>query len=79
VLSSAIPYALDQLVHTTVGRARFALMLALLPATAAVVGATVLHQHPSIVEITGIALVMLAPAVTANPVRQPPPEPPAPL
>ena len=43
VLSTAVPYALDQVVLTQVGRARFALLLALLPATAAVVGALVLH------------------------------------
>jgi inner membrane transporter RhtA len=79
VLSSAVPYALDQLVLTAVGQARFALLLALLPATAAVIGATVLQQRQSIVEITGIALVMLALAVSASPPRHPPPEPPAPL
>ncbi|MEH3156322.1 MAG: EamA family transporter [Gordonia paraffinivorans] len=38
VLSSAVPYVLDQVVLTRVGRARFALLLALLPVTAAVVG-----------------------------------------
>jgi inner membrane transporter RhtA len=60
VLSSAIPYALDQRVLTTIGRARFALLLALLPATAAVVGAVVLAQRPTIAELTGITLVMAA-------------------
>jgi inner membrane transporter RhtA len=60
VLSSAIPYALDQRVLTTIGRARFALLLALLPATAAVVGALVLAQRPTLAEIAGITLVMAA-------------------
>ncbi len=41
VLSTAVPYALDQVVLTRMGRARFALLLALLPATAAIVGATI--------------------------------------
>ena len=66
VLSSAIPYALDQRVLATIGRARFALLLALLPATAAVVGAAVLAQHPSVGEIGGIALVMLALVISAR-------------
>jgi inner membrane transporter RhtA len=60
VLSSAIPYALDQRVLATIGRARFALLLALLPATAAVVGAVVLAQRPTFAEVGGISLVMLA-------------------
>jgi inner membrane transporter RhtA len=38
-------------------RATFALMLTLLPATAAVVGALVLAQIPTIAEITGILMV----------------------
>ena len=38
VLSSAVPYGLDQVVLKRGGRARFALLLALLPATAAVAG-----------------------------------------
>lgn len=60
VLSSVIPYALDQPVLATIGRARFALLLALLPATATVVGAAVLAQYPAPAELAGIALVMLA-------------------
>ncbi|WP_147124026.1 EamA family transporter, partial [Nocardia neocaledoniensis] len=79
VLSSAIPYALDQVVLTAVGRARFALLLALLPATAAVVGAIALSQRLSVAELAGIALVMLALTITALPTRQATPEPPAPL
>ncbi|MFB1294076.1 DMT family transporter [Mycobacterium sp. pW049] len=71
LLSSAIPYALDQRVLTRIGRERFALLLALLPATAAVVGAVVLAQRPTIGEVAGIALVMLALVVTARPIRWP--------
>ena len=66
LLSSVIPYALDQPVLATIGRARFALLLALLPATAAVVGAVVLAQYPAPVELAGIALVMLALVVNAS-------------
>ncbi|MDF2823058.1 MAG: transporter permease [Mycobacterium sp.] len=71
VLSSAIPYALDQRVLATIGRARFALLLALLPATAAVVGAAVLAQRPSPAEIGGITLVMTALVISVRSVPTP--------
>jgi inner membrane transporter RhtA len=38
-------------------RATFALLLALLPATAALVGALVLRQVPTLIDLVGIALV----------------------
>lgn len=82
VLSSAIPYALDQRVLTLVGRERFALLLALLPATAVIVGAVMLAQHPAAREIAGIALVMLALLATATTGVRPgasPPQPPGPI
>ena len=41
-------------------RARFALLLALLPATAAVMGAVILGQVPGVLEAVGIALVVVA-------------------
>ncbi|MGK2866570.1 MAG: EamA family transporter [Mycobacterium sp.] len=65
VLSTAVPYALDQFVLTRISRARFALLLALLPATAAGVGAVVLQQVPAPAEIAGIALVMAAVTMSA--------------
>jgi inner membrane transporter RhtA len=51
--SSVIPYISDQLAMSRLPRATFALMLALLPATATVVGAAVLSQIPSIREQAG--------------------------
>jgi len=39
-------------------RASFALLLSLLPATATVIGVVVLGQIPSLIEATGIALVV---------------------
>lgn len=60
VMSSAIPYALEQLAMRRLPRARFALLLALLPATAALVGAVMLAQIPTWTELVGIALVVLA-------------------
>jgi inner membrane transporter RhtA len=66
VLSTAVPYALDQVVLTRVGRARFALLLALLPVTAATVGAVVLAQRPTLAEAVGVALVAVALVITAG-------------
>lgn len=66
MLSTTVPYAIDQFVLTRISRARFALLLALLPATAAVVGAVVLHQVPTVAEVGGIALVMAALSVSAD-------------
>ena len=60
LLSSVVPYVLDQYVLVRVGRARFALLLALLPATATVVGAVVLTQVPTLLESLGILAVIAA-------------------
>jgi len=63
VCSSVIPYVTDQLAMARLPRATFALMLALLPAFAVVVGAVVLHQIPSVRELAGIALVVAGVAI----------------
>ena len=47
VASSVVPYALEQVAMRRLPRARFALLLALLPATATIVGAVLLGQIPS--------------------------------
>lgn len=60
IASSVVPYALEQIAMRRLPRARFALLLALLPATAAIVGAVVLGQVPGLVEATGVALVVVA-------------------
>jgi len=59
VSSSVIPYICDQLAMARLPRATFALMLTLLPATAAIVGAIVLRQVPSAIDVAGIVLVAL--------------------
>jgi inner membrane transporter RhtA len=56
--SSVIPYVFDQLAMARLARATYALFVALLPATATVVGVVVLRQLPTAVELAGIALVM---------------------
>jgi inner membrane transporter RhtA len=58
VTSSVIPYVFDQLAMARLARATYALFVALLPATATVVGVIVLQQLPSVVDLAGIALVM---------------------
>jgi inner membrane transporter RhtA len=58
VCSSVIPYVCDQLAMARLPRSTFALMLALLPATATLIGAVVLRQIPSAQELLGVALVM---------------------
>lgn len=57
VTSSVIPYLCDQLAMARLPRATFAMLLALLPATACLVGAVVLHQLPGRAEAIGMALV----------------------
>lgn len=59
ICSSVIPYVCDQLAMARLPRATFALLLALLPATAVVVGIVVLRQFPAPAEIAGIILVVL--------------------
>jgi inner membrane transporter RhtA len=58
--SSVVPYVLEQVAMRRLPRARFALLLALLPATAAIVGAIVLGQVPTLLEAAGILLVVAA-------------------
>jgi len=60
IASSVVPYGLEQIAMRRLARARFALLLALLPATAAIVGALVLGQVPGFVESAGIALIVIA-------------------
>jgi inner membrane transporter RhtA len=56
--SSVIPYVFDQLAMARLPRATYALFVALLPATATVVGVVVLRQLPTAVDLAGTTLVM---------------------
>jgi inner membrane transporter RhtA len=58
VSSSVIPYVTDQLAMARMSRSTYALMVALLPAMATVIGVVVLAQLPSAVEALGVALVI---------------------
>jgi len=73
ICSSVIPYICDQLAMSRLPRASFALMLALLPATATVVGVIVLKQIPSLRDTLGVLMVMAGVAVHRPPAPDLPP------
>ena len=58
ICSSVIPYACDQFAMARLPRHTFSLLLALLPAMACAIGALVLRQIPTPLELCGIALVI---------------------
>jgi inner membrane transporter RhtA len=58
ICSSVIPYVTDQLAMARLPRATFALLLALLPACATLIGVVVLRQIPTAVEVAGVLLVV---------------------
>jgi inner membrane transporter RhtA len=61
--SSVVPYVSDQLAMSKLPRASFALLLALLPASATIIAALVLHQIPGTRDLIGITLVMSGVAI----------------
>ncbi len=63
VCSSVIPYVSDQLAMSRLPRASFALLLALLPATATIIGVIVLAQIPTLKDVFGVLLVMTGVAI----------------
>jgi inner membrane transporter RhtA len=65
--SSVVPYVTDQLAMARLPRATFALMLALLPAAAVLIGLLVLAQVPTWQDLAGITLVILAVALHHDP------------
>ena len=69
ISSSVIPYVFDQLAMARLARETYALFVALLPATATLIGVVVLRQLPSAVDLVGIACVMAGVAIH----RQKPP------
>lgn len=77
VLASVVPYVLDQVVLRRVGRARFAVLQAMLPATALVIGLVALGQTPRPLEGLGILAVVGA-VLLRTPDREPAPVHPPP-
>ncbi|WP_425466478.1 EamA family transporter [Prauserella muralis] len=66
LLATVVPYVLDQVVLRRVGQARFALLLALLPVTATVIGVLVLRQVPTVPEGLGILAVVAGVALRSR-------------
>jgi inner membrane transporter RhtA len=58
VCSSVIPYVCDQFAMSQLSKSTFALMLAILPATACAIGLLVLRQIPSLSELVGVCSVI---------------------
>lgn len=61
--SSVIPYISDQMAMSRLPRASFALLLALLPASATLIAAVMLAQIPSLQDLGGVGLVMIGVAL----------------
>jgi len=55
--SSVIPYVFDQLAMTRLARSTYSLFVAILPATAVIIGVVVLQQIPTWQEVIAIGLV----------------------
>ncbi len=68
IASSVIPYVCDQLAMAKMTRSTYALFVSLLPATATIIGAIVLAQIPTPLEVAAIFLVVVGVAI-----HQPPP------
>src|SRR5215218_10363336 len=66
ISSSVIPYVADQLAMRRLPRATYALMVALLPATATVIGVVVLAQLPTAAELAGVGLVIAGVALNRH-------------
>jgi inner membrane transporter RhtA len=73
ITSSVIPYVFDQLAMRRLARATYALMVALLPATATVIGILVLTQIPTAMDVLGVSLIIIA--VAGHRDRGPPADP----
>ena len=60
ISSSVIPYVTDQLAMARIRRSTYAFLVSLLPATATVIGILVLRQIPTLTEVAGVGLVVVA-------------------
>lgn len=70
VLSSVLPYVIDQVVMHRVPAATFALLNSLLPATSLVVGVIMLGQVPNLAELGGLIAISTAVALATLPERR---------
>lgn len=65
VLSTVLPYGLEQVALARVQASTFALLTALLPATSLLIGVVMLHQVPHVWEVCGLVLVSVAVALAS--------------
>ena len=66
MLSTVIPYALDQINLGRLSADTFSLLASLMPATSMVVGIVMLRQMPNFGELAGLILVSLAVALAGR-------------
>ncbi|MDO5050068.1 MAG: EamA family transporter [Actinomycetaceae bacterium] len=67
LLSTVIPYSIDQIVMGRLDAPTLALLTALLPATSAIVGAVILRQFPETPSIIGLICVSIAVWLASRP------------
>ena len=70
VFSNAIGYGIDQYVLRQVSVRRFSVLLAMLPVTAVIVGWVALDQQPSVLDLAGIAAVLVGVSLQERDVAQ---------
>ena len=66
VLSTVVPYALDQVNMRRLGPDSFSLLASLMPATSLLVGVVMLRQLPSAGEVAGLVLISVAVALAGR-------------
>ncbi|MGC5627566.1 EamA family transporter [Georgenia sp. Z1344] len=67
VLSSVVPYVIDQVAFRRLTAAMFALLSSLLPVTSLLVGLVLLGQVPNAAEIAGLVMVSVAVGLASRP------------
>lgn len=60
IMSTLVPYSLDQVVLRRLDAPTFALLNALLPATSLIIGVVVLHQLPGVAAVVGLVLISVS-------------------
>lgn len=73
VLSSVLPYSFELLALRSLSQQVFGVLLSLEPAVAAVAGLLVLHQRLDLIQLAGMALVVVASAIVMGRGRRPSP------
>ena len=71
--SSVLPYSFELLALRSLSQQVFGVLLSLEPAVAAVAGLLVLHQRLDLIQLAGMALVVVASAIVMGRGRRPSP------